>query len=81
MITAYTANTPNGVKVPIALEVLGLSRGSDYQLKILDLKAREQKEPEFLKVNPSHQCELQKCQRILRNPALGYDSSGAGAIV
>ena len=44
MITAYTANTPNGVKVTIALEALGLSRGSDYALKILDLKARDQKQ-------------------------------------
>jgi len=53
MITAYTANTPNGVKLTIALEELGLVRGSDYTLKILDLSAREQKEPEFLAVNPN----------------------------
>ena len=53
MITAYTANTPNGVKLTIALAELGLERGSDYSLKILDLSAREQKEPEFLAVNPN----------------------------
>ena len=53
MITAYTANTPNGVKLTIALAELGLERGSDYTLKILDLSAREQKEPEFLAVNPN----------------------------
>ena len=53
MITAYTANTPNGVKVPIALEVLGLSRGVDYTLKILDLKARDQKQPDYLAINPN----------------------------
>ena len=53
MITAYTANTPNGVKLTIALAELGLVRGSDYTLKILDLSAREQKEPEFLAVNPN----------------------------
>ena len=53
MITAYTANTPNGVKVPIALEALGLSRGVDYTLKILDLKAREQKETDYLAINPN----------------------------
>jgi len=52
MITAYTANTPNGVKLTIALAELGL-RGSDYTLKILNLSAREQKEPEFLAVNPN----------------------------
>ena len=53
MITAYTANTPNGVKVPIALEALGLSRGVDYTLKILDLKARDQKQPDYLAINPN----------------------------
>ena len=53
MITAYSANTPNGVKLTIALAELGLMRGSDYTLKILDLSAREQKEPEFLAVNPN----------------------------
>jgi len=53
MITAHTANTPNGVKLTIALEELRLSRGSDYRLKILNLSAREQKQPEFLAVNPN----------------------------
>ena len=53
MITVYSANTPNGVKLTIALEELGLVRGSDYTFKILDLSAREQKEPEFLAVNPN----------------------------
>ena len=53
MITAYTANTPNGVKVTIALAELGLVRGSDYTLKILNLSKREQKEPSFLNINPN----------------------------
>jgi len=53
MITAYTANTPNGVKLTIALEELGLKRGSDYTLKILDLSAGEQKQPKYLAVNPN----------------------------
>ena len=53
MITAYSANTPNGVKLTIALAELGLKRGSDYTLKILDLGKREQKEPDFLAVNPN----------------------------
>ena len=53
MITAYTANTPNGVKLTIALAELGLERGADYKLKILDLSARQQKEPSFLAVNPN----------------------------
>lgn len=53
MITAYTANTPNGVKVTIALEALGLSRGLDYTLKILNLGARDQKQPDYLAINPN----------------------------
>ena len=53
MITAYTVNTPNGVKLTIALAELGLERGTDYTLKVLDLSAREQKEPSYLAVNPN----------------------------
>ena len=53
MITAYTANTPNGVKLTIALAELGLKRGEDYTLKILNLSAGEQKEADFLAVNPN----------------------------
>jgi len=53
MITAYTANTPNGVKLTIALAELGLERGSDYTLKILKLSDGEQKQSDFLAVNPN----------------------------
>lgn len=49
MIELYTANTPNGVKIPIALEELGL----DYRLIKLNLAAGEQKRPEFLALNPN----------------------------
>jgi glutathione S-transferase len=48
-ITLYTARTPNGQKVSIALEELGLP----YELRRIDLKAREQKEPWFLAINPN----------------------------
>ena len=53
MITAYSANTPNGVKVTIALAELGLKRGSDYRLKILNLSKRDQKQPDYLAINPN----------------------------
>ena len=53
MITAYTANTPNGVKVTIALEALGLTRGKDYKLKIFTLSERKHKEAGYLLVNPN----------------------------
>jgi len=57
MIIAYSANTPNGVKLTIALEELGLSRGSDYELKALNLSAGEQKQTDFLAVNPNGRFE------------------------
>jgi len=53
MITAYTANTPNGVKVTIALEALGLTRGEDYELEIFTLSERKHKEPDYLLINPN----------------------------
>jgi len=49
MIDLYTANTPNGIKVSIALEELGLP----YKVHAIDLGSREQKEPWFLKINPN----------------------------
>jgi len=49
MIDLYTAATPNGHKVSIALEELGLP----YTLKVLDLAQNEQKTPAFLAINPN----------------------------
>lgn len=49
MIDVYTANTPNGVKVPIALEELGVP----YRIVHLNLGALEQKQPDFLRINPN----------------------------
>jgi glutathione S-transferase/GST-like protein len=49
MIDLYTAATPNGHKVSIALEELALP----YTLKVLDLSKGEQKTPEFLAINPN----------------------------
>jgi glutathione S-transferase/GST-like protein len=49
VITLYTAATPNGHKISIALEELGLP----YQLRVLDLSAGEQKRPDFLAINPN----------------------------
>jgi glutathione S-transferase/GST-like protein len=45
----YTAPTPNGYKVSVALEELGLP----YDVTIIDLVAGEQKHPEFLALNPN----------------------------
>ena len=49
MIDLYTAATPNGHKVSIALEEMALP----YTLKVLDLGKREQKTPEFLAICPN----------------------------
>jgi glutathione S-transferase/GST-like protein len=49
MIDLYTAATPNGHKVSIALEELALP----YELKVLDLAKGEQRLPAFLAINPN----------------------------
>jgi len=49
MIDLYTAATPNGHKVSIALEELGLP----YTVHRIDLGALEQRRPEFLRINPN----------------------------
>jgi glutathione S-transferase/GST-like protein len=49
MIDLYTAATPNGHKVSIALEELGMP----YAVHALDLGQLEQKRPEFLKISPN----------------------------
>jgi glutathione S-transferase len=48
-VDLYTAATPNGYKASIALEELGL----DYSVHPLDLASGQQKDPEFLKINPN----------------------------
>ena len=49
MIELYTAPTPNGRKVSIALEEMELP----YQVHGIDLMAGEQRQPEFLAINPN----------------------------
>ena len=49
MIDLYTAATPNGHKISIALEELALP----YTLHALELSKNEQKEPWFLAINPN----------------------------
>jgi GST-like protein len=50
MIRLYAAATPNGRKITIALEELGL----DYELEPVRLDLSEQMTPEFLARNPNH---------------------------
>jgi len=49
MIDLYTAATPNGWKVSIALEELALP----YETHVIDLRAGEQKLPWFTNINPN----------------------------
>jgi len=49
MIDLYTAATPNGHKISIALEELSLP----YQLHTLDLPSGQQKQPDYLRINPN----------------------------
>lgn len=48
-LTLYTAPTPNGHKVSILLEELGVP----YQVHPVNLMRGEQKQPEYLKLNPN----------------------------
>jgi glutathione S-transferase/GST-like protein len=49
MIELYTAATPNGHKVSVALEEMALP----YRVHSVNLVAAEQKTPEFLAINPN----------------------------
>ncbi|KAJ3278643.1 hypothetical protein HK104_002154 [Borealophlyctis nickersoniae] len=48
-ITLYTAGTPNGRKVSIVLEELGIP----YKSRVFDISTNVQKEEWFLKINPN----------------------------
>ena len=50
MLKLYTWTTPNGYKVPIMLEELGV----EFELIPVDITKGEQKKPEFLALNPNH---------------------------
>ncbi|CAJ0628832.1 3572_t:CDS:2 [Entrophospora sp. SA101] len=48
-ITLYTAATPNGYKISVFLEELGIP----YKVIPINITTGEQKEPWFLKINPN----------------------------
>lgn len=49
MIELFTANTPNGIKVPIALEELGVP----YELRKIALGSPDLRAAEYLRINPN----------------------------
>ncbi|KAL6820996.1 glutathione S-transferase GstA [Trichoderma sp. SZMC 28015] len=48
-IKLYTDSTPNGIKISMALEELGLP----YEFEHIDITTNRQKEPWFLEINPN----------------------------
>ncbi|CAN7609078.1 glutathione binding-like protein [Pseudoduganella sp. LjRoot289] len=54
MMTLYTANTPNGQKITIAMEELELM----HELRLLDLNAGEQHQPDYVAMSPNHKIPL-----------------------
>src|SRR3954454_17953405 len=50
MIELYTWNTPNGRKISVALEEMGLP----YTVKPVDITKNEQFNPDFLKFSPNN---------------------------
>jgi GST-like protein len=50
MIELHTWNTPNGRKISVALEEMGLP----YQVKVVDITKKQQFEPAFLRISPNN---------------------------
>ena len=72
MIELYTAPTPNGWKVSIALEELGLP----YTADLIDILKGVQKEPWFLAINPNG-----RIPAIVDHDADGFAVFESGAIL
>jgi GST-like protein len=71
MIELYTAATPNGRKVSIMLEEIGLP----YQAHRVDLGAGDQHQPDFIKVN------LNSKIPVIYDPETGVTLTESGAIL
>ena len=72
MIDLYTAPTPNGHKASITLEELGLP----YEVHIVNLLAGDQKQPNFLAINPNG-----RIPAIVDRDAGGFAVFESGAIM
>lgn len=71
MINLYTAPTPNGHKVSVTLEELGLP----YQCHAINLSANDQKTPGFLALNPNGRIP------VIQDPETGHVVFESGAIM
>jgi glutathione S-transferase len=74
-ITLYTAQTPNGVKISILLEMLHLP----YNVRVIDFSKNEQKEPWFLEINPNGRIPALRDESF--NNGKGIDLFESGAIM
>lgn len=72
MIDFYTAATPNGYKISIALEEMGF----DYNLKLIDFSKKQQHTDEYLKISPNG-----KIPAIVDHDNGGYALAESGAIL
>ncbi|MEI8298739.1 MAG: glutathione S-transferase N-terminal domain-containing protein [Pseudomonadota bacterium] len=72
MIDLYTAATPNGWKVSIALEELALP----YQVRLVGLGQGEQRAPDYLRLNPNG-----KIPTIVDHARGGFTVFESGAIL
>ena len=50
MLQLHTFDTPNGRKISVALEEMGLP----YEVKVVDITKDEQHDPAFVKISPNH---------------------------
>jgi GST-like protein len=50
MIELYAYNTPNGRKIPVALEEMGLP----YNVHVVDITKDQQLKPDFLRISPNN---------------------------
>jgi GST-like protein len=66
MLDVYAFATPNSIKVPVALEELGLA----YTLHGINVRKGEQKAPDFIQLNPN-----------AKVPVLVDDETGTGPMV
>ena len=67
MIELFTSETPNGWKISITLEEMGLP----YEYRYIKLSERQQKEDWYLKLNPNG-ASIATTTRIARRPRFRF---------
>lgn len=73
MIDLYYWGTPNGLKIRIALEEMGL----DYQVYPINILENDQFQPDFLKISPNNKIPAIVDQEGPRGEAISIFESGA----